>query len=60
MARISKTMNSLIHLTRIYSENIRISFSLDKCRCLEAKRGKMIRNEGVELPEGKTAIIEGS
>lgn len=38
-----RDVDLLIHLTRIYSKDIGMSFDLDKYRCMMAKRGKMIR-----------------
>lgn len=36
-ARSERDINSLIHLTRIYSEDIRMSFRLNKCGQMVAK-----------------------
>ena len=33
----------LIHLTRIYSNDIRMSFIVDKCGWMVSQRGRMIR-----------------
>ncbi|XP_076583782.1 retrovirus-related Pol polyprotein from type-1 retrotransposable element R2 [Chaetodon auriga] len=47
-------IDSLTHLTRIYSNDIGMSFGLDKCGWLVCRRGKMIATEGVELPTQAT------
>ncbi len=59
-ARNERDIDSLIHTTRIYSNDIGMSFGLDKCGRMVSKRGKMIRTEGVELPEGHIADVQDS
>ncbi|GLD56419.1 calcium-dependent secretion activator 2-like protein [Lates japonicus] len=53
-------MDLLIHFTRIYSEDIGMPLGLDKCRYMVAKTDRVIRTEGVELPEGKITDIQAS
>ena len=38
---------------RIFSDDVGMLFGLDKCAVFVLKRGKMVRTEGIELPEGK-------
>uniref|UniRef100_A0A3B5PPD0 Reverse transcriptase domain-containing protein n=1 Tax=Xiphophorus maculatus TaxID=8083 RepID=A0A3B5PPD0_XIPMA len=59
-AKSERDIDSLIHTTRIYSTDIGMSFGLEKCGRLITKRGKVIRTEGVSLPEGTIADIEDS
>lgn len=40
--------SKLIHF-RIYSKDIEMQFKLDNCDCMAAKRGKVIRTEGVRF-----------
>lgn len=49
---------SLIRLTRIYSNNFRMSFVPDKCGQMVSRTGKMIRTEGFELPEGNITDVQ--
>lgn len=49
-AKNERDINSLIHLTRIYSENIEISFKLEKCDRMVVKREKVITTNGMDLP----------
>lgn len=49
-AKHEQYFDSLIHHTRIYSNDIGMSFGLEKNGCMVAKEGNMIRTEGVELP----------
>ena len=45
---------------RIYSDDKGMSFGLDKCGQMVSKRGKMIRTEGIDLPEGNIGDIQDS
>lgn len=56
-ARSERDIDSLIHITRIYSKGIRMSFGQEKCCWMIPKRGKMIRTEGAELSEGNKADV---
>ena len=40
--------------------DIRMPFELDKCGWMVSKRGKMIKTEGTELPEGHIADVQDS
>ena len=46
-------LNSLIQTVRIFSSDIGMEFGLDKCGVLVMKRGKVVRSEGIELPNGQ-------
>ena len=48
-----RELNSLIQTVRIFSEDVGMVFGLDKSALLVLKRGKMVRTEGTELPDGK-------
>ena len=49
-AKNEKELETLIHTVRIYSENIGIEFSIEKCAMLVMKSGKQHRTDGIELP----------
>ena len=51
-AKSERDIDSLIHLTRIFSEDIGMTFGLDKCGRLINKRGNMKTSQGIELPNG--------
>ena len=51
---------SLIHLIRIYIEDIGMSFGLEKCGRMIARGGKVIKTDGLELPVGHIADIQTS
>ena len=52
-AKSERELGSLIQTVRIFSDGVSMVFGLDKCAVLVLKRGKMIRTEGIELPDGK-------
>ena len=47
-------LHNLVHTVRIFSEDIRMEFGLDKCAVLIMKRGKVERSDGIEMPDGRT------
>ena len=51
-AKTERDIDSLIHLSRIYSTDIGMSFGLEKCGRLIVKRGKVTTTAGIDLPEG--------
>ena len=53
-----RDIDSLIHLTRIYRNDIRMSFGLNKCGRMVSRRGRMIRTEGVVLPDNIINVQE--
>ena len=52
-AKSERELDSLIQNVRIFSEDVGMVFGLDKCAVLVMKRGKMVRIEGIELPDRK-------
>lgn len=59
-AKSEQDIDSLIHSTRIYSNHIGMPYRPEKCSWMATKRGKTVRTEGIVLPEGNIADIEGS
>ena len=59
-ARNERDIDSLIHITRLYSNDSGRSFRLDKCGRMVSKRGKTVTNKGVELPGGNIADVQDS
>ena len=43
-----RDINSLIHIIRVFSNDIGMSFRLNKCRWMISYKGKMITTEGAE------------
>ena len=52
-SKSEKELDSLIQTVRIFSEDIGMEFGIEKCAMLVMKRGKIVKSEGIELPEGK-------
>lgn len=58
-ARNDQVIDSLIHIPRIYSRDIGMSFGRDECGRMVPKRVKVMRTEGVE-PEGTITDVQDS
>ena len=43
--------DSLIKVVRIFSQDIKMSFGLDKCAVLEMRRGRQVGSSGIDLPD---------
>ena len=41
-------LNSLVQVVRIFSQDIKMSFGLDKCAVLEMRRGRQVGSSGIE------------
>ena len=52
-AESERELDSLIQTVRIFYDDIGMVFGLYKCAVLVLKRGKMVRTEGIKLPDGK-------
>ena len=52
-AKSEKELNSLIQTVRMFSDDVGMVFGVEKCVVLVLKRGKMVRTEGIELPDEK-------
>ena len=50
LAKNEKELETLIHTVRIYSQDIGMKFSLEKCAMLLMKSGKRHLTDGIELP----------
>ena len=44
-------LDSLIQVVRIFSQNIKMSFGLEKCAVLEMRRGRQVDSSGINLPD---------
>ena len=49
-AKNEKELGILTHTVRIYSQDIRMEFGLEKCTMLVMKSGKRHLTDGMELP----------
>ena len=52
-AKNEDQIDSLVNTVRIFSEDIKMEFGLPKCGVLITKRGKVVKSDGISLPDGK-------
>ena len=52
-ARSDRELNSLVNTVKIFSDDIGMSFGMDKCKIVSVKKGKMIDVDSIELPGGE-------
>ena len=53
-AKNEKALDSLVQTVRIFSTDIGMEFGLDKCAVLTMKRGKIVKSQGIEMPDEET------
>ena len=46
-------LDSLIQTVRIFNDNIGMQFGIDKCAMLVMKKGKIVKSDGIQLPNNK-------
>ena len=49
-SKSQKALDSLIQTVRIFSDNIGMQFGFDKCAVLVMKKGKIVKSDGIQLP----------
>ena len=52
-AKNEDQIDSLVNTVRIFSEDIKMEFGLSKCGVLIMKRGKVVKSEGIRMPDGR-------
>ena len=52
-SRSEKGLDSLVQTVRVFSEDIGMEFSIEKCAMLVMEKGKILKSVGIELPGGK-------
>ena len=52
-SRSEKGLDSLVQIVRVFSEDMGMEFSIEKCTMLVMEKGKIVKSVGVELPDGK-------
>ena len=50
LQKIKKELETLIHAVRIYSQDIRMEFDIEKCAMILIKSGKRYLTDEMELP----------
>ena len=46
-------IDSLLNIVIIFSEDTKMEFELPKCGVLITERGKVVKSEGISMPDGK-------
>ena len=52
-SRSEKGLDSLVQTVRVFSEDIGMEFGIEKCAMLVMEKGKIVKSDGIELPDGK-------
>ena len=52
-SRSERALGSIISALRIFSEDIGIQFEIDKCAMLITKKRKIVKPDGIQLPNDK-------
>ena len=52
-AKIKNQIDPLVQTAHIFSEDIGMQFGIKKCGVLIMERGKVIRTDGIRLPDGQ-------
>ena len=52
-AKSEKQTNTLVRTVHVFSTDIGMEFGIKKCGILTMKRSKIVKNEGIKLPDGK-------
>ena len=52
-AKSEEQANTLVKTVHVFSTNIGMEFGIEKCGNLEMKRGKIVKTEGLKLPDGE-------
>ena len=50
LSKGEKQMNTLVRTVHVFSTDIRMDLGMKKCGILTMKRGKVVRCEGIKLP----------
>ena len=52
-SKTEKTLDSLVQTVCIFSTDIKMEFGIENCAVLVLKRGKVVKSEGIKLPDNK-------
>ena len=51
--KIEEQTNTLVRTVYVFSTDIGMEFGIKKCGILTMKRGKIVKSEGIKLPDGE-------
>ena len=52
-AKSEQQTNTLVRTVHVFSTDIGMEFGIKKCGILTMKRGKIVKREGIKLPDGE-------
>ena len=52
-SKSEKALDSLIQTVTIFSKDIGMQFGIDKCAMLVMKKGRIVKSDGIQLPNDK-------
>ena len=52
-SKSEKALHSVIETVKIFSQDIRIQFAIDKCAMLVMKKGKIVKSDDIQFPNDK-------
>ena len=52
-SRSEKGLDSLVQTVRVFSEDVRMEFGIEKCAMLVMEKEKIVKSVGIEFPDGK-------
>ena len=52
-SRSEKGLDSLLLTVRVFNEDIRMEFGIEKSAMLVMEKGKIVKSTGIQLPDGK-------
>ena len=52
-AKNEEQTNTLVRTVHVFSTDIGMEFGIKKCGILTMKRGKIVKSEGIKLPDGE-------
>ena len=52
-AKSQEQANTLLKTVYVFSTDISMEFGIEKCGILTIKRGKIVKSEGIKLPDGE-------
>ena len=58
MVKSEKQIDPLINTVRVFSDHIRMQFGVSKCAILVMKRGKIVKCDGISLPDNVVLSLE--
>ena len=52
-SKSERTLDSVIEAVKIFSQDIRMQFAINKCAMLVMKKGKIVKSDDIQFPNDK-------